>query len=172
MTRERTTRVGRPRGGMKVAARIGEGLRREIERGRQTPKGGRRLAPHLSLKSLCGGARNGRDASCERFEDSVLRRDTIYNTYPNKRNLVLAKKKKPLLPVAAALQLCSRTRPLSVKEAAAMARARGMGEGSDGAGARGAGNFFLFAGWGPGLDPALTRPSRRRRLHPPPTHTT
>ena len=26
----RTTRVGRPRGGMKVAARIGEGLRREI----------------------------------------------------------------------------------------------------------------------------------------------
>ena len=34
-TRERTTRVGRPRGGMKVAARIGEGLRREIERGRR-----------------------------------------------------------------------------------------------------------------------------------------
>ena len=33
-TRGRTTRVGRPRGGMKVAARIGEGLRREIERGR------------------------------------------------------------------------------------------------------------------------------------------
>ena len=31
----RTTRVGRPRGGMKVAARIGEGLRREIERGRR-----------------------------------------------------------------------------------------------------------------------------------------
>ena len=29
-TRERTTRVGRPRGGMKVAAKIGEGLRREI----------------------------------------------------------------------------------------------------------------------------------------------
>ena len=29
------TRVGRPRGGMKVAARIGEGLRREIERGRR-----------------------------------------------------------------------------------------------------------------------------------------
>ena len=33
-TGERTTRVGRPRGGMKVAARIGEGLRREIGRGR------------------------------------------------------------------------------------------------------------------------------------------
>ena len=33
-TRERTTRVGRPRGGMKVAARIGERLRREIGRGR------------------------------------------------------------------------------------------------------------------------------------------
>ena len=32
-TRERTTRVGRPRGGMKVAARIGERLRREIGRG-------------------------------------------------------------------------------------------------------------------------------------------
>ena len=32
-TGERTTRVGRPRGGMKVAARIGEGLRREIGRG-------------------------------------------------------------------------------------------------------------------------------------------
>ena len=31
----RATRVGRPRGGMKVAARIGEGLRREIERGRR-----------------------------------------------------------------------------------------------------------------------------------------
>ena len=30
----RTTRVGRPRGGMKVAARIGERLRREIGRGR------------------------------------------------------------------------------------------------------------------------------------------
>ena len=34
MTRERTTRVGRPRGGMKVAARSGERLRREIGRGR------------------------------------------------------------------------------------------------------------------------------------------
>ena len=34
VTRERTTRVGRPRGGMKVAARIGERLRREIGRGR------------------------------------------------------------------------------------------------------------------------------------------
>ena len=31
----RTTRVGRPRGGIKVAARIGEGLRREIGRGRR-----------------------------------------------------------------------------------------------------------------------------------------
>ena len=31
----RTMRVGRPRGGMKVAARIGEGLRREIERDRR-----------------------------------------------------------------------------------------------------------------------------------------
>ena len=34
VTRERTTRVGRPRGGMKVAARIGERLRKEIGRGR------------------------------------------------------------------------------------------------------------------------------------------
>ena len=34
MTRERTTRVGRPRGGTKVEARIGERLRREIGRGR------------------------------------------------------------------------------------------------------------------------------------------
>ena len=33
-TRERKTRVGRPRGGMKAAARIGERLRREIGRGR------------------------------------------------------------------------------------------------------------------------------------------
>ena len=31
---ERTTRVGRPRGGMKVAARSGERLRKEIGRGR------------------------------------------------------------------------------------------------------------------------------------------
>ena len=31
----RRTRVGRPRGGMRVAARIGEGLRREIGRGRR-----------------------------------------------------------------------------------------------------------------------------------------
>ena len=31
----RTMRVGRPRGGMKVAARIGEGLQREIGRGRR-----------------------------------------------------------------------------------------------------------------------------------------
>ena len=38
-TRERTTRVGRPRGGMKVAARIGERLRREIGRGGR-PEGG------------------------------------------------------------------------------------------------------------------------------------
>ena len=34
VTRERTTRVGRPRGGMKVAARSGERLREEIRRGR------------------------------------------------------------------------------------------------------------------------------------------
>ena len=34
-TGERKMRVGRPRGGMKVAARIGEGLRREIGRGRR-----------------------------------------------------------------------------------------------------------------------------------------
>ena len=34
VTRERPTRVGRPRGGMKVAARIGERLRKEIGRGR------------------------------------------------------------------------------------------------------------------------------------------
>ena len=32
-TRESTTRRGRPRGGTKVEARIGEGLRREIGRG-------------------------------------------------------------------------------------------------------------------------------------------
>ena len=32
-TRETTTRRGRPRGGTKVEARIGEGLRREIGRG-------------------------------------------------------------------------------------------------------------------------------------------
>ena len=31
----RTTRVGRPRGGIKVAARIGDRLRREIGRGRR-----------------------------------------------------------------------------------------------------------------------------------------
>ena len=31
----RTTRVGRPRGGMRVAARIGDRLRREIRRGRR-----------------------------------------------------------------------------------------------------------------------------------------
>ena len=39
-TGERTTRVGRPRGGMKVAARIGEGLLRDCakrDRKRQTP---------------------------------------------------------------------------------------------------------------------------------------
>ena len=34
VTGGRTTRVRRPRGGMKVAARIGERLRREIGRGR------------------------------------------------------------------------------------------------------------------------------------------
>ena len=34
VTRERPTRVGRPRGGMKVAARSGERLRKEIRRGR------------------------------------------------------------------------------------------------------------------------------------------
>ena len=34
VTRERATRVGRPRGGTKVEARIGERLRREIGRGR------------------------------------------------------------------------------------------------------------------------------------------
>ena len=34
VTRERATRVGRPRGGMKVAARSGERLRKEIRRGR------------------------------------------------------------------------------------------------------------------------------------------
>ena len=31
----RTSRVGRPRGGMRVAARIGDRLRREIRRGRR-----------------------------------------------------------------------------------------------------------------------------------------
>ena len=51
----RTTRVGRPRGGMKVAARIGEGLRREIERGRRPRVLGWATASTtlLSLKSLC-----------------------------------------------------------------------------------------------------------------------
>ena len=34
-TGARTTRVGRPRGGIKVAARIGDRLRREIGRGRR-----------------------------------------------------------------------------------------------------------------------------------------
>ena len=34
VTRERTTRVGQPRGGMKVAARSGERLRKEIRGGR------------------------------------------------------------------------------------------------------------------------------------------
>ena len=61
---ERTTRVGRPRGGMKVAARIGERLRRARDRKRQTPKGGRRLAPHTPhlrgvegelTRGLCAG---------------------------------------------------------------------------------------------------------------------
>ena len=48
---ERTTRVGRTRGGMKVAARIGEKLRREIGSGRRPRReGGRRLAPHFSPK--------------------------------------------------------------------------------------------------------------------------
>ena len=52
---ERTTRVGRTRGGMKVAARIGEKLRREIGRG-GSPRGwATGLTPHFSLKSLCGG---------------------------------------------------------------------------------------------------------------------
>ena len=43
----RTTRVGRPRGGMKVAARIGEGLRREIEKGK---KGRRNPAGPVALR--------------------------------------------------------------------------------------------------------------------------
>ena len=47
MTRERTTRVGRPRGGMKVAARSGERLRRERGRGRLWPFRGFPLAPYL-----------------------------------------------------------------------------------------------------------------------------
>ena len=34
----RTTREGRPRGGMKVAARIGEGLRRENRKRRPRPE--------------------------------------------------------------------------------------------------------------------------------------
>ena len=38
--------MGRPRGSMKVAARIGEGLRREIGRSRRERKDGRRLAHH------------------------------------------------------------------------------------------------------------------------------
>jgi len=53
-TGERTTRVGRPRGGMKVAARIGEGLRRELGRGRR-PRGWG-ASPLLKI-SLCGVAR-------------------------------------------------------------------------------------------------------------------
>ena len=68
----RTTRVGRPRGGMKVAARIGEGLRR----GRRPRVGdGRRITP-LSLTpirvcrptppstSCSGGSRASRQFSC------------------------------------------------------------------------------------------------------------
>ena len=52
-TRERTTRVGRPRGGMKVAARIGERLRSpKRDRKRRTPKGGRRLAHHTPLLKI------------------------------------------------------------------------------------------------------------------------
>ena len=47
MTRERTTRVGRPRGGMKVAARIGERLRREIGRGGRPRVGDGYSASHL-----------------------------------------------------------------------------------------------------------------------------
>jgi len=46
VTREGTTRVGRPRGGMKVAARVGERLRREK---RRTPK---RLAHHTPLLKI------------------------------------------------------------------------------------------------------------------------
>ena len=51
----RTTRVGRPRGGMKVAARIGEGLRREIEREADAQGWATASTTLLSLKSLCGG---------------------------------------------------------------------------------------------------------------------
>ena len=49
VTRERTTRVGQPRGGMKVAARSGERLRREIGRGR-LPRVGDGLGSCWSLK--------------------------------------------------------------------------------------------------------------------------
>ena len=52
---ERTTRVGRTRGGMKVAARIGEKLRREIGSGRRPRVGDGYSTTLLSLKSLCGG---------------------------------------------------------------------------------------------------------------------
>ena len=55
-TGERTTGVGRPRGGMKVAARIGEGLRREIGKEEADSQGWATASTTLlSLKSLCGG---------------------------------------------------------------------------------------------------------------------
>ena len=49
--------MGRLRGGMKVAARIGEGLRREIGRGRRprVGDGSRSSTTLLSLNPLCGG---------------------------------------------------------------------------------------------------------------------
>ena len=51
-TRESTTRRGRPRGGTKIAARIGERLRREIGRGGRPSKGGRRLVHHTPLLKI------------------------------------------------------------------------------------------------------------------------
>ena len=44
--------MGRPRGGMKVAARIGERGTAKRDRKRQTPKGGRRLATHLPSREI------------------------------------------------------------------------------------------------------------------------
>ena len=47
-TGARTTRVGRPRGGIKVAARIGDRLRREIGRGRRPRVGDGLACPRVS----------------------------------------------------------------------------------------------------------------------------
>ena len=50
--RERTTRVGRPRGGMKVACSENRRGTAKRDRKRRTPKGGRRLAHHTPLLKI------------------------------------------------------------------------------------------------------------------------